>query len=464
MIREFLEKVSLFSNLPEADLDQICGMVEEVRLSAGEELFAEGSQGERAYIIKEGQLEVIKISSGREVLLDVQGVGAVIGEMALLEKVPRMAAVRARTDCVLLAIHHNQLDHLLDTSASAVRAMLQTVLTRWRNTEAMLRQSERMAQLGTLSAGVAHELNNPAAAVRRGASQLRDAIQQTEAAYLQLDQCDLSGTEWEILRELGQQARMQAASPPELDALARSDREAELETWLEGQGVSDAWEYTSTLVNLSYGAAELTALTEHFASDRLPAVIRWLDATYRVSSLLKEVDEGAGRISEIVKALKTYSYLDQGPVQAVDLHEGLDNTLVILRSKLQPSISVRREYALGLPKIQAYGSELNQVWTNILDNAADALEGEGQITIRTRQDGKWVVVEIEDDGPGIPPDIQPRLFDPFFTTKPPGKGTGLGLDISYKIVVHKHRGDIRVTSQPGQTCFQVKLPLNFEDS
>jgi signal transduction histidine kinase len=464
MIKEFLEKVSLFANLPEADLDRICGMVEEVRLAAGEELFAEGSPGERAYIIKEGQLEVIKVSGGREVLLDVQGVGAVIGEMALLEKVPRMAAVRARTDCVLLAIHQDQLDHLLDTSASAARAMLRTVLTRWRNTEAMLRQSERMAQLGTLSAGVAHELNNPAAAVQRGASQLQDAIQQTEVAYLQLDQFALSDKEWEIVRKLGQQAREQAAYPPELDALARSDREGELETWLEAQGVPDAWEYASTLVNLSYGDGELAVLTEHFASERLATVIRWLDATYSVSSLLTEVDQGAGRISEIVKALKSYSYLDQAPVQAVDLHEGLDDTLVILRSKLQPGISVRREYAPDLPKIQAYGSELNQVWTNILDNAIDALEGEGQITIRTRQDGKWVVVEIEDNGPGIPSDIQTRVFDSFFTTKPPGKGTGLGLDISYKIIVNKHRGDIKVTSQPGQTSFQVKLPLNFEAS
>ena len=167
-----------------------------------------------------------------------------------------------------------------------------------------------------------------------------------------------------------------------------------------------------------------------------------------------------GRISEIVKALKSYSYLDQAPVQAVDLHEGLDNTLLVLGHKLKSGISVRREYAPDLPNIQANGSELNQVWTNIIDNAADALQGQGEITIRTRHEGEWVVIEIEDDGPGIPAEIQPRVFEPFYTTKPPGQGTGLGLDISYNVVAHNHRGDINVFSEPGKTCFRVRLPVN----
>lgn len=462
MIKEFLEKISLFDNLPETDFGRICDMVEEVQLAAGEELFAEGDPGDRAYIVKEGQIEVVKTSNGREVLLDVPGPGAVIGEMALLQKAPRMASVRARTDSVLLAIHHDQFEDLLNTSPSAARAMLHTVLTRWRSTQAMLHQSERMAQLGTLTAGVAHELNNPAAAVRRGADQLKDATVQFESACMQLDQCAFSESEWESLRELGQYTQKQATHPPELDALARTDREYELEAWLEAQGVEEAWEYAWTLVNLNYDTAKLARLAEHFVSDQLAAVICWLDATYRVSSLLTEISQGAGRISEIVKALKSYTYLDQAPVQAVDVHEGLDNTLVILRHKLEPGISVRREYAPDLPKIQACGSELNQVWTNILDNAADALEGQGEILIRTRQKREWVVVEIEDNGPGIPPEIQPRLFDPFFTTKPPGQGTGLGLDISYNIIVHRHRGDIKVISQQGRTCFQVRLPINFE--
>ena len=179
-------------------------------------------------------------------------------------------------------------------------------------------------------------------------------------------------------------------------------------------------------------------------------------------NLLTEIGIGAGRISQIVNALKSYSYLDQAPVQGVDVHEGLNNTLLILSNKLKTGINVKREYASDLPKIQAYGSELNQVWTSILDNAADALEGRGDITIRTRRDNECVVVEIEDNGPGIPEEIQHKIFDSFFTTKPPGKGTGLGLNISYNIVVQHHRGDIKVFSHPGKTCFQVWLPVDFE--
>jgi predicted CoA-binding protein len=186
-----------------------------------------------------------------------------------------------------------------------------------------------------------------------------------------------------------------------------------------------------------------------------------MGATYGIYNLLEEVEQGAKQISQIVKALKTYAYLDQAPVQLIDVHEGLDNTLILLRSKLKKGITVKRDYADDLPRIQAYGSELNQVWTNLLDNAVDALEGEGEVRIGTRQQGDWIVVEIEDNGPGIPSEIQGRIFDPFFTTKGPGKGTGLGLDISYNIVVQRHYGDIRFTSRPGRTCFEVWLPVDL---
>ncbi len=467
LIFDFLSKVPLFADLPAADLQRLCEMVEEIRLSPGEELFSEGSTGDRAYVVMEGQLEILKASSERQVLLARREPGEVIGEMALLEDTQRMATVRACTDSVLLAVHKEQFHHLLDTSPSAGHALFHTILDRWRATEAALRQSEKMAQLGTLTAGVAHELNNPAAAVKRGAEQLRAAISQLEGAQAALGRVALTEEQSEALATCAARAQEKAVHPPELDALARSDREAELEGWLEGQGVTDAWQIAPALVNLDYDSAQLGALAERFP-DHLAAVIAWLNATYTVHNLLAEIGQGASRISEIVKALKSYSYLDQAPVQTVDVHEGLDDTLLILRHKLKSGISVRREYAPDLPRIQAYGSELNQVWTNIIDNATDAVadapNGAGEITIRTRQEGAWVVVEIEDNGPGIAADIQSRLFDPFFTTKPPGQGTGLGLDISYNIVVHKHRGDIKVLSQPGRTCFQVWLPVNFEQA
>ena len=459
---DFLRKIPLFADLPDEDLKHLCRLVEEVRISAGEELFAEGSPGDRAYVIRSGELEILKRSGGREVLLAVRKGGEVIGEMALQEESPRTATVRARTDGVLLAIDKEQLDRLLSNSVSAARAMFYTSLRRLRETEAMLRQSEKMAQLGTLTAGVAHELNNSAAAVKRGADQLLDAVSEYLKAQSQLGVCAFSGTQQNTLKDLTRHAKDQAGRPPELDTLARSDREHDLEDWLEERGVTDGWELTPALVDLDYDTEKLAGLAERFAAENLPAVISWLNATYTVHILLTEIGQGAGRISEIVKALKSYSYLDQAPVQTIDVHEGLDNTLMILRNKLRNGISVRREYAPDLPKIQAYGSELNQVWTNFIDNAADALEEQGQITIRTRPEREGVMVEIEDNGPGIPPEVQPRIFDSFFTTKPPGQGTGLGLDISYNIVANKHRGDIKVLSEPGSTRFQVWLPVNFE--
>jgi predicted CoA-binding protein/two-component sensor histidine kinase len=211
--------------------------------------------------------------------------------------------------------------------------------------------------------------------------------------------------------------------------------------------------------------ADLTERFSGFSDEELGSIAALLTAQHSVYSLMEEVEQGAKQISQIVKALKTYAYLDQAPVQMIDVHEGLDNTLVMLRGEMK-GIEVRRDYAEDLPRIQAYGSELNQVWTNIIDNAIDALEGAenspGEILIRTRAEGEWVVVQIQDNGPGIPPEIQSKVFEPFFTTKDVGKGTGLGLDISYNIVVQKHRGDIRMTSEPGNTCFEIWLPTDFE--
>lgn len=469
---EFLKKVPLFAQLPEADLQRLCEIIDETDLPAGTFLFHEGSDGDRAYVIEEGQLEIIKTSGGREVLLALRKTGEVIGEMALVEDAPRMASVRALTDTRVISIHQEQFEELLNSSPSAARAMLNTVLARFRSTEALLRQSEKMAQLGTLSAGVAHELNNPAAAVKRSSDQLLSALDDYELAQERLDWGELKDRQRDVLQEMAEKARDSALLPPEMDALARSDREAELEDWLEEHGVAESWELAPILVDFIADMDDLEVLAGAFSASTLSIVIAWLGAGYRVRSLLVEVGQGAGRISEIVRSLKAYAYLDQAPVQEVDIHEGLDNTLIILRSKLKQGISVRLEYGDDVPKIQAYGSELNQVWTNILDNAADALidggpgiEGEEpMIIVRTRREGEWVAVEIQDNGPGIPADKLPRIFDPFFTTKPPGKGTGLGLDISYRIVVNKHGGDIKVFSHRGFTCFQVILPLDFEEA
>ena len=461
MIYSFLRKVPLFSGLEDDDLARLCEMVEEVRLKAGEELFPEGSIGDQAYIIKDGQLEILKSSAGRTVLLAVRGSGDVIGEMSLLESSPRFATVKAKTDALLLAISHKQLEMLMESSPSAARAMLYTVTSRFRSSELALRQSERMAQLGTLTAGIAHELNNPAAAAQRGSDQLRQATGELQAAHFRLAALSLTAEQMDTLMELDSLARERAAQPVNLDSLSRSDREGELEDWLASQGVENAWELSPMLVNLGYEPDQLQMLKERFSAAQLPQVIVWLGATYSIYNLLEEIHQGAERISETVKALKTYVYLDQAPMQSVDIHTGLDNTLVMLRGKLKGGVTVKRDYAPDLPRILIFGSELNQVWTNILDNAIDAMDGRGEITIVTRKEEPWLVVEISDNGPGIPEEIQGKIFSPFFTTKPVGKGTGLGLNISYNII-HKNSGEIKVFSRPGRTSFQIKLPLDYE--
>jgi signal transduction histidine kinase/predicted CoA-binding protein len=462
-MNNFLKRIPLFSDLPEQDLDQLCDVIQEVRLSAGEELFAQGSTGDMAYVIRDGELEILREAEGRKVLLAVRKVGEVIGEMSLLHEAPRMASVRARTDTLLLALSQEHFDELLNTSTSAARAMLHTITTRLRATESMLRQSEKIAQLGTLTAGVAHELNNPAAAVQRGAGQLKPLIEKLQDAVQGLSELDLTDAQQGMLYGLDNEVQERAAQLESLDSLTRSDREYEIETWLDGHNVSNAWEMAPALVSMGFTEQRLSELFELFSQEVFGIVTAWLSARYAVYSLLEEVEQGSKQISQIVKALKSYAYLDQAPVQMIDVHEGLDNTLVMLRSKLKGGVSVNRAYAEDLPRIQAYGSELNQVWTNLIDNAVDAMDGKGEIRIHTRSEGEWVVVEILDTGSGIPQEIQSKIFDPFFTTKEQGKGTGLGLDISYKIVVQRHMGDIRVTSQPGKTCFEVWLPVNFDD-
>jgi len=367
--------------------------------------------------------------------------------------------VRSQKGAELLVIPREGFKKLLASSITAVQSLYFTMIERLRGTEIMLRQSEKMAQLGTLSAGVAHELNNPAAAVKRGADQLALELESYSASLRDLATIPLTQPARDSLMRHMEIARKPRAGALPLDAMARSDREAEIEAWLSAKGVGKVWELAPGLAEIGLDRAKLEALASDIGAAAIGPAAKFLVATKGVQSVLYEISEGATRISEIVKALKTYTYLDQAPVQEVDVHEGLESTLVILRSKLKPGIEVRREFAAELPRITAYGSELNQVWTNIIDNAADAMEGRGVVTLRTRAEGGAVVVEIEDTGPGIPPENQSRIFDPFFTTKPPGKGTGLGLDISYRIVVQRHRGDIKVFSRPGKTTFQVTLPM-----
>jgi signal transduction histidine kinase len=334
------------------------------------------------------------------------------------------------------------------------------VSLRLRQNEGLLRQSEKMAALGTLSAGLAHELNNPAAAVRRSARQLRTALTDWTRWTTDLARSNLTPEQLQMLETLRARIESPATSTSPADPMAQSDRESEIQAWLEGHRVQDAWELAPALVSGGWELEPLTKLQGVFPAEMLTLLLKWLATGSLAYALLDEVGIGTERLSEIVQSVKAYSYLDQGPVQEVDVQQGLENTLVILRHKLKAGVAVKREYAPDLPHIEAHGSELNQVWTNILDNAVDAMHGEGELTLHTFRDGEKVVVEIQDNGPGISAEIQKRIFEPFFTTKPPGLGTGLGLHIAYTIV-NNHHGRIRVTSEPGKTCFEVTLPIQL---
>jgi signal transduction histidine kinase len=455
---ERLRTVPLFSDLRDEDLERLCVGTEQLELPAGAVLFNEGDPGDRAFVVLDGQIEIVKAAAGGEVLLAVRSDG-VVGEMALLEDVPRNASVRARTDTTLLAIPKAQLDQLLDSSPSAARAFFEVMLDRWRATQSSLQQSERMAQLGTLTAGLAHELNNPAAAVNRSAGQLMEAMVRYGDAR-SATAASLDPTELEFVEGTLEALHERKGVGSSLSAMDRTDREEAIDEWLADHDVDRSWELAPGLAEAGISVEQLTALADRVDAGRLAAVIGLLDAAQEQLSMLHQIEEGTRRMSAIVKALKSYAYLDQAPIQNVDVTAGLDDTLLLLAHKAK-GVDVQREYAVELPHIEALGGELNQVWTNLIDNALYALLGleDGRLIVRARPAESGVVVEIEDNGPGIPEEIQARVFDSFFTTKPPGSGTGLGLDISRNIVIHHHGGNLTVESEPGRTVFRVELPL-----
>jgi signal transduction histidine kinase len=310
---------------------------------------------------------------------------------------------------------------------------------------------------------MAHEINNPASSAQRGAAQLQALFSQLQNVHLRLGQLQLNESQLEHLVTLYRLVRERARKPVELNALVRSDRESELETWLANRDLDTSGEVAPALVDLGYGADELQSLEELFPGQQFSLVVDWLSCMYGIYSLVDGIGLGTGRIVEIVKALKSYTYMDQAPVQSVDVREGLDNTLIILHNKLKGGVEVVKDYAEDLPEIQAFASELNQVWTNLIDNAADAIHdsgtADGRIKIAASARGDALIVTVENNGPEISPSVRGRIFEAFFTTKEPGKGTGLGLDTVYDIVVNQHRGTINVDSDQERTIFRVELPI-----
>jgi signal transduction histidine kinase len=319
-------------------------------------------------------------------------------------------------------------------------------------------QRERLLALGSMSAGLTHELNNPAAAAVRATSSLRDRV-----AGMRHKLALIAGGKWDpatlvTLVRLQEDAVEHVAKAPTLSPIEASDREEQLGEWFEGRGIEGGWDLAPTFVQAGLDEGFLDKVVDTVDPNSVEGAIRWLNYTVETELLMDEIEDSTTRISTLVAAAKQYSQMDRAPFTVVNVHTLLDSTLLMLGKKVG-NLTVVKDYDRTLPDIPAYAAELNQVWTNLIDNAVAAMNGSGTLTLRTARDEDCLLVEVGDTGPGVPEDVLPRIFEPFFTTKPFGEGTGLGLDISWRIVVNKHHGDLRVESEPGNTRFQVRLPF-----
>ena len=436
-----LRGVPLFAELPEPDLLRIAARARLVDVAAGTEIIREGTPPDALYLVERGELAVTK----RGHALNTCGPGDLLGELGVLEDRPRTATVTARTDARLIVVDSLAIHDLLRGSPTAALAILRTMATRLGNTEAVLREHDTLAGLGRIAAGLAHELNNPASAVKRGAVDLDALLADVQRTTL-------------VMLDADTRAALQALAEPRPalaeTAMQRARREQALEAALERHQIERAWELAPALASSRWDVATLEA-----ALALGPAALhglRWVIAVDSARLVARDVAEAAGRISELVAAVRQHSHLGEAPVQEVDLHAGLDSTLALFKHKLG-AVTVRRDYG-ELPKIAAHGSELNQVWTNLIDNALHAMAGTGELVIATHRDGDHVIVDVIDTGPGIPAQLLPEIWKPFFTTKGVGEGTGLGLHLARNVVVQRHRGSITATSRPGHTCFRVRLP------
>jgi signal transduction histidine kinase len=452
-----LAAIQVFSDLAPEDVAWLASQMEVAHFAPGEIVVAEDSPADRMFIILEGEIGGRREHGPGDARTYSASAGRVTGMLPFSRLTHFPLTARAMTPATVAFLHVSHFPEMLQRAPALGTRLVGVMADRIRETTVADQQREKLVALGKLSAGLAHELNNPASAVRNAAVNLQQAVRALRTAGLYLDNRPLTAEDRIFLARI--ECDWSKDHPPAaLDSLERSDREEAIGDWLEKRRIPDARRLAPGLVDAGCDLDTLHSLSERFDDETLADAVTRLTASFTINRLVEQIESGTSRMAELVRAIKQYTYMDQSTEQEIDVHEGLENTLIMLHYRLKYGISVIREYDRSIPPICAHGSELNQVWTNLIDNAIDAMNGRGELVVRTAAEFGRLLVEVRDSGPGILPEIRSRIFEPFFTTKPVGDGTGLGLDTVYRIV-QKHHGDVRVDSEPGRTSFQVRLPF-----
>jgi len=450
-----LLRVPVFNDLPDDQIAWFISQSQEMNLKAGDTYSRQCDTADAMFVILEGQLQGRGELAGDTITFHLKA-GDVTGVLPFSRMKQFTVSQRAETDGRALRFPASLFPELVQKMPELTKRLVGLMSDRIREVTRLEQQRDRLASLGKLSAGLAHELNNPASAAKRAASQLRTILKKIKDASQELGKRDLTPAQKSEIEKLEASFTQTDVVPP--DPLTMSDLEDQIDSLLRSHGQNDLWMLAAGLARRNIKPEVVESLFTTLDADTARAALVRIAASVEVASLLHEIESSTSRISDLVGAIKEYTHMDQAPVQNVDVVKSLETTLTILNHKLKKGVTVKRDYHNVPLLVNSFGSELNQVWTNIIDNAIDAMHGQGELRVRTYRDDNCAVVEIGDNGPGIPSEVEPHIFEPFFTTKAVGEGTGLGLDTVQRIV-KKHRGNIQVDSEPGDTRFQIWLPL-----
>jgi signal transduction histidine kinase len=461
MVIDDLRSVFLFEGLGDEQLRALIAIGDEIRFEPGDVLFHEGEAADFWWVLLAGRVELLRRTRWEESVagvMDRPGIWAG-GFRAWTDQAGYMATGRGASSGVMLRVPAEALGEWARAwfpfGVHLIEGFFQTV----RNMEALSRQREALAALGTLAAGLSHEINNPASAAVRAAGALQDTCDALVSSLVGLAERSLSSEQFLAVEALRGELGPPAAT---MSPLAVADREEALADWLEAHGVTAAWDIAPALAAAGADVAWCERAGQVLDGGTLEPGLEWVTSTLSASVLLSELKESTERVSGLVATMKSYAQLDRASLQVTDVTEGIESTLVMLGQKLDDGVTVIRDYGTGVPPVEAHPAELNQVWTNIIDNAVDAMDGQGTLRISTRAAPEHVVIEIADTGPGMPAEVAARAFEAFYTTKDVGQGAGLGLDIARRIIVERHHGEIAIDSRPGETILRVQLPSRLD--